>query len=119
MNVENKILEPISIAPLNELVIKDVEVIYRTTMAGIIRKKLNNGEKIGSYEKRFITEDVNRFSPFETAVEAEGWKIPFDDVLKKYMYKTFDGFFGEAYACGIKYLKEFYGYHKIVKVWKR
>ena len=119
MIAENKVLEPIPTAPLNELAIKNVEVIYRTTMAGIIRKKLNNGEKIGSYEKMAITEAVNRFSPFETAVEVEGWKIPFDDVLKKYMYKTFDGFFGEAYACGVKYLKEFYSYHKIVKVWKR
>ena len=118
MIAKNKILEPVPNAPLNELGITDVEEIYRTTRAGIIRKKLNNGEKIGSYEKRVITEDVNRFSPFETAVEVEGWKIPFDDVLKKYKYETFDGFIREAYACGVKYLKEFYSYHKIKRVWK-
>ena len=55
MIAKNRILEPVPTAPLNELGIKDVEEIYRTTRAGIIRKKLNNGEKIGSYEKMAIT----------------------------------------------------------------
>lgn len=118
MALKDKILEPVPNVPFNELGITDVEEVYRTTMAGIIRKKLNNGEKIGSYEKMAITEAVNRFSPFETAVEVQGWKIPFDDVLTKYVFETFDGFYKEAYACGVKYLKEFYSYHKIKRVWK-
>ena len=55
-----------------------------SSKAYLLRQKLDNGEKLTRNEKDWLTDKVNSNSYFKQSVPVLGWRIPFDDILRKY-----------------------------------
>ena len=110
-----RVLEPVPFADNIQFSEEGRESIYNSCV-GLIRRKINKGEKLTKEERYIITEEVNRSTYFRTAVAVRGWRVPFEDVLNKYLFKTKDGFWFEVYACDKTSLRKYFSYQGVSKI---
>ena len=61
-----------------------------SSKAYLLRQKLDNGETLTRCEKDWLTQAVNSNCYFKQSIPVLGWRIPFDDVLRKYWVKQYD-----------------------------
>lgn len=61
-----------------------------SSKAYLLRLKLDNGKPMTRAEKDWLTQAVNSNSYFKQAVPVLGWRIPFNDILRKYWVKQND-----------------------------
>lgn len=71
-----------------------------------IRERLDNGYSINYDEEEYITEKVNYNAYFKTAIPVLGWKISFEDVLQRFIYKDDFRTWIEAYATSERSLRK-------------
>lgn len=78
----------------------------KETKAYILREKLDKGESITYEGEDYITEKVNYNAYFSTAIPVLGWKISFEDVLQRFIYKDDFRTWIEAYATSERSLRK-------------
>lgn len=82
-----------------------IERVKETT-AYILREKLDKGESITYEGEDYITEKVNYNAYFKTAIPVLGWKVSFEDILQRFIYKDDFRTWIEAYATSERSLRK-------------
>lgn len=70
----------------------------RETTAFKIREQLDNGKRLDREQKNWLTHAVNTNAYFRKAVPVMGYRVPFDDVLRRFAIKQYGGSLHEMWA---------------------
>lgn len=70
----------------------------RETTAFKIREQLDNGKRLDREQKNWLTQAVNTNAYFRKAVPVMGYRVPFDDVLRRFAIKQYGGSLHEMWA---------------------
>lgn len=78
----------------------------KETRPYFLRERLDNGYSLEYEEEDYITEKVNYNAYFKMAIPVLGWKISFEDVLQRFIYKNDFRTWIEAYATSERSLRK-------------
>lgn len=70
----------------------------REAKAFKLREQLDNGKRLDREQKNWLTHAVNNNAYFRRAVPVMGYRVPFEDVLRRYVIKQYGGSLHEMWA---------------------